>query len=1091
MQTRRVSAALFAAALLSGACTSSGEEVAAALPPAPPIDDSIDTIATFPDDGLTRYIITPISSPEGESPDGDGLGGDGQGDAGQSGDGPSDGWSSDDGEAPGDARDDGPQGTTGPGAAAGERSTHVTPEMVAAMPDGATLTQQDGQLGFIDDDGAFVALADAIDDHGSDLDSTGAEPRPDDRSGEEADPAEPGSPPSVSYGHPDVDELAADPAVETVTAIGDGTYGVTVSDPSVIDPTRFTITEDVPLGHAAEHYEGYQWGLENDGESLQGVRRIDQVEDADLDVGPIVGRIDGSGVVVAVIDSGVDFSHPDLWSAMWSNPDEICGNSIDDDNNGFVDDCNGWDFGNGDAVSYQPGANPHGTHVAGIITADRNGQGVAGVAPGAMIMDLNVGQTGGAGESITGAAVAAAIRYAVDNGADVINLSLGTEPGLPETAVAPMASAIDHAAANGVIVVAAAGNHGIDIESAAVYPASLDRPNMLVVGASTPSDTRAQFSNHSAEIVDFYAPGELILSTMPGEHYEFMSGTSQASPAVAASVALVLEQQPEATAAEIIDILTATVDRNPSFSTSSTSGRVNSARAVGIEGDSSIPTRLDVAVSGLRDVADDPDDDVAASVHIATPPDAFDEPYHWELTLVHSDETGAYAVVDHPVTIDGAAQATTDIGSVELLGAEGASAVGVATIEVSTRLPAGRYSFVIEAVPTADSSFRLGDAFVASFEIPGDPGDGDPISTVPITTRPEATPSTGAGADGSTSTGGGSGDDGSSGSAGTATTTTTTSTPAGGDGSSNGPDPSTTSAGSSTTTTRSDGGTGGSGGTDGTDPSDGSGADGPDADPSTDDPGSGPTTTRPDSGGTATSTSTTEPEGGPTTPVGDGGGDTSGGGAAGDAGDPPAGLGGGVAKKGAWESTSVEPQVGLIDTANLVSIAGYFPTPTYVWFGDQLGQVVFQDREVILVRTSLHAERGIVDITLRKSRHGTVLTIPDAYAFVGDDGTLDEPDDGDQGDDPGDGDIDDPDGGDGDGDDPDGGDGGGDGAGGGDGSDGQPGDDGTSDRSDRRARMSLGDRTELANGLVGRPITPDLTSAVRLCTTDPCPTVRR
>ena len=1114
MQARRRTATLFAAVLLAAGCSGSTDDTAA-LPPPPPEDDTIDTVAAFPDDGLSRYIITPIAATGGATAEGD-EDADGQA-SGEEDAGTAEGAAGEPGGSDGRLEDED-----------GEIQT-LTPELMALVPDGAPLVQRDGRIGYLDDDGDFVALPT---DGGASSDDSDLGPDPaaetdDSSDADERDDAEELEvTAAVSYGNPYIDELAGDPAVESVIVIGDGTYGVTVSDPSVIDPAVFAIAEDVPLGHTAETYEDYQWALENDGVSLQRVRPIDQLEDADLDVGPTLGRADGSGVVVAVIDSGVDFDHPDLTGSSWTNAGEICGNGIDDDGNGYVDDCTGWDFGNGDPNSFDPGANPHGTHVAGIITANRNNQGVAGIAPAAQIMDLNVGTRSAAGESISGASITAAIRYAVDNGAQVINLSLGTEPGTPAAAVAPMGAAIDYAASKGVVVVAAAGNHGVDLGSAPVYPASFNKPNMLVVGASSPSDTRADFSNHSADIVDLYAPGELILSTMPGDGYQFMSGTSQASPTTAASVALAIETDPDASMSQLIDTVLATVDRREALATSTTSGRLNSARTIGVEDGSTIPPELDVAVHGLRE----PSNDIAATVEIATPPDAFNEPYRWELTLVHSNADGAYAVVDHPMTIAGAALTTGEAGTVELLAAEQAEAVGVTEIEVAAQLPGGRYSFVMEAVPTEDPSFRLGDAFIASFEIPGD-DDSTAITTIPVTTRPEAPSTTTDDQTGSDAgTGGGNGSGGTGGSSSTSAPAGTPTTTGGGQtgstsgGGTSGPTP--TTPGTSTTggsgpgdggTTGSDGGSGGTGG-DSTSGS-GSGA-------GTDTGSSTPTT----SGGTSPTTQPTAGSGGGDGGSDDGGGDgsttspTSPDSSGSDTIEPPSGLGSGAAKKGAWESTSVEPQVGMVATANAVQIVGNFPSDTYVWFGDQPGQVVFQDRTRITVRTPPRAQAGIVDITLRKSHRGVVLTIPDAFAFVAGD---DRPDDGsgtggstDTGDpgagsggtgDPGtgsgggddtgstDGTGGDTTGGDGPTDDPAGNDGTDGSSGGGDPSDGTSGDGGSgstddgdsTEPSDRRARMTAGSPVELANGLVGRPITPNLTSGVRSCSIDPCPAVRR
>ncbi len=962
--------------------------------------------------------------------------------------------------------------------------------MVAAMPPGARLEARDGTVGYIDVDGNFVAFDPAV--------LSKPPVAPEERAPEAAEPAAPIEP---LYGNPYIDQLATAPAVERIIVIGDGTYGVETSDPSVIDSAIFSSVEDVPLGITTELYEDYQWGLENDGTNLDRVQAIDQTDDADLDVAPTLGRADGQGIVIAVIDSGVDFSHTDLENSAWSNLGEICGNGIDDEGNGFVDDCNGWDFANNDATPFNRGADSHGTHVAGIITANRNGVGIAGVAPDARIMDLNVGQGSGSSMAISGASVTAAIRYAVDNGADIINLSLGSQPGTPAAAVAPMGAAIDYAASQGVLVVAAAGNNNVDLASLPVYPASFNRPNMIVVGASTPSDTRAEFSNYNAGIVDVYAPGVLMLSTIPGNDYRFMSGTSQAAPAAAAAAALVMQMNPDAPMSSVMDAVTSTADRKDALSTSTVSGRVNAAAAIG-EGDAPpIPTELEVLVSGLLS----PSNEVAAEIEIVTPPEVFDEEYRWELSLLSTTDNGVYAIIDHPFLVDGVETATGANGAIDL-GSEEATAIGLAT-----NLPSGRYSFIIEAVPTADASFRLGDAFVTTFEIAGDEFDGTPPTTVEVeqptsTVAPDAGGEGGAGPDQPSTT--------LSNQVGVTTTApqggqTTTTAPAGGEVGGDGSTPAapttapgagpttTVSSGSgsstttpdgspSTTTSVSSGGGGSDSGGSGTGSSDGGSSDGGSSDAGDAGSGDTPSTTTP--GGIGTAPVNTVPTG--PAPV-------------------PDGLDTGVAKKGAWESTSVSPQAGYVNQANTVVIRGNFPSDTYVWFDDQPGQVVHQNRESITVRTPLRATAGIVDITLQKSRNGVVLEIPDAYAFVdvaanedanGDGGSSDGGTTGSDGTsgDSGSGDGTNGDAGSGDG--TNGGGGSGE-SGSGDGTNGDAGsgdsdaDDDNGDespqQSNRRARMIVGGAVELGNGLLGASVTPNLAAGAPLCSNDPCAAVRR
>ncbi|MEM6979483.1 MAG: S8 family serine peptidase, partial [Planctomycetota bacterium] len=189
----------------------------------------------------------------------------------------------------------------------------------------------------------------------------------------------------------------------------------------------------------------------------------------------------GEGVTVAVIDTGVDLDHADLIDNLFINPGEIAGNGIDDDGNGYVDDVSGYDFASRDANPNDVGG--HGTHVAGSIAAGNNGFGATGVAPDATILPVRVLGNNGSGRSSD---VAAGIRYAVDLGADIINLSLG---GGYSRAID---AAIDYAEALGVFVVAAAGN-----EAAAVpgYPDrfSASNENVLSVGAIDQNTRLASF----------------------------------------------------------------------------------------------------------------------------------------------------------------------------------------------------------------------------------------------------------------------------------------------------------------------------------------------------------------------------------------------------------------------------------------------------------------------------------------------------------------------------------------------------------------------------------------------------------------------
>jgi subtilisin family serine protease len=249
----------------------------------------------------------------------------------------------------------------------------------------------------------------------------------------------------------------------------------------------------------------------------------------------------GQGALVAVVDTGVDWDHPDLLSQIWVNAGEIAGNGVDDDRNGYVDDVRGWDFIGGD--SNPDDGNGHGTHVAGTIAADNNGFGATGVAPDATIMPVRVLGSDGSG---TSSGVAAGIRYAVDNGARIINLSLGG--GFSSTILA----AIQYAQQFDVLVVAAAGNESASTPGyPAVFSASL--ANVLSVGAYSSAGAIASFSNDvgTSGAVQVDAPGVSVYSTYAGARYARLSGTSMATPHVAGLAALALSANPNLSATEL------------------------------------------------------------------------------------------------------------------------------------------------------------------------------------------------------------------------------------------------------------------------------------------------------------------------------------------------------------------------------------------------------------------------------------------------------------------------------------------------------------------------------------------------------------
>jgi Subtilase family/Bacterial pre-peptidase C-terminal domain len=263
-------------------------------------------------------------------------------------------------------------------------------------------------------------------------------------------------------------------------------------------------------------------------------------------------NITGNGIVVAVVDTGVDYTHPDLDGNIWRNADEIAGNGIDDDRNGFVDDIRGWDFVSSDNNPMDLDWDGHGTHVAGAIAAERNNFGITGVAPNAQIMPVRVlGVFGGLLNNI-----ADGIRYAADNGADVINLSLGGDFSSNQ-----VNDAIQYANNKGSVVVMAAGNEGNNQPS---YPARNADRFGIAVGSIDLNGSMDYDSNRAGSTpLDYVvAPGVDIYSTTPDNTYQTYSGTSMAVPHVAGVAALVLSADPTLTPAQVEYILTTTANRN-------------------------------------------------------------------------------------------------------------------------------------------------------------------------------------------------------------------------------------------------------------------------------------------------------------------------------------------------------------------------------------------------------------------------------------------------------------------------------------------------------------------------------------------------
>jgi len=541
-------------------------------------------------------------------------------------------------------------------------------------------------------------------------------------------------------------EIADIAGVLSVRVVGPGLIEV-VGDATAADLADrigavggvISVADDVLFSTTVDPLQNQQWAIANTGSPSQ-AGEWPGVAGADIAAPAAWTVANGTGVTVAVIDTGVELTHPDLVTRMWTNTAETsCTNGVDDDANGFVDDCNGWDFGVGDKDPNPDPPSPsaqgdeaqaaaaraaHGTHVAGIIAAAANGVGIVGVAPGAKIMALKVSNLAG---QIPGVNTTAAVRYARLNGAKVINISLAS-PVVPRANILALETEIKLATDAGVVVVAAAGNNGADITNNAVWPAGLSvfNPGVITAGASTNSDTLASFSNWGAPI-SLVAPGWFIMSSVLNSSWGFMSGTSMAAPYVAGSAAVVMSSGQVTTPAAVRTRLVSTAD------TTTAGKRLNVAAAVGVTRGAGVAPALAVTYTGAGALV--PDTSGTLGMRVSAGPSSSVTQVRLSIA---TREGGAVAAVEgvRASFSDSsgalASAATSALGAfpaVALRDTSGLHNAG-ATVSTNLNLPAGDYAFVTELLTAGGVS--VGGAQVAYLTVSAVPAAGG--GTVPAST---------------------------------------------------------------------------------------------------------------------------------------------------------------------------------------------------------------------------------------------------------------------------------------------------------------------------------------------------------------------
>ena len=378
----------------------------------------------------------------------------------------------------------------------------------------------------------------------------------------------------LSYDHKDhTPAVTLSLEIENVIAVEDIFLSI-MGD--AVRPAITSYPEKLTNGMPDDPLFRYQWPLQHLGNDAD----INAVQGWDEYLSDsVVGNEEGETLIVAVIDTGVDYNHTELRNMMWKNPGEIEGNGIDDDDNGIIDDVFGASFAdfnkfNLSFISGDPTDNyGHGTHCAGIIGAEENnGIGIAGVASFSQgkvkimavkgLSDFGFGTTG---------SLLSSLDYAIEHGANISSNSWGSNESVTPWEEKMWSNILENNPNH--IFVAAAGNDNLMINSTYKPMAcGLDAPNLLCVASSTIYDTKSSFSNYGKDWVDVFAPGSNIYSTYPNNQYAIMSGTSMATPHVTGLAALVMSMRNNLSGEEVKELIKANVQEKTAYADIVSSG---------------------------------------------------------------------------------------------------------------------------------------------------------------------------------------------------------------------------------------------------------------------------------------------------------------------------------------------------------------------------------------------------------------------------------------------------------------------------------------------------------------------------------------